>query len=106
MHRTQVYLEDELVAGLQRLARQEGTSMGELIRRGAREVLEQAGGREPWAPSDAIWELFGAIKPAPDGPLEDTSSHADHYLYDALSSEHELRVAETRGRYRVAKPRV
>jgi hypothetical protein len=41
MQRTQIYLEPELSAALERLARKRGTTKASLIRLGARRLLEQ-----------------------------------------------------------------
>lgn len=41
MQRTQIYLEPELAASLDRLARQRGTSRADLIRTAARALVEQ-----------------------------------------------------------------
>ena len=78
MHRTQVYLESDLVAQLQELARREGTSMADLIRRAARRFIQDAEGQDLWAADDPIWGLAGLLT---EGPAEDTSEHVDDYLY-------------------------
>jgi hypothetical protein len=98
MHRTQVYLEQELVDGLQHLARREGTSMGELIRRGARQVLDAAPAIEPWSAEDPIWELLGTGEAGGTG---DVSQRVDEILYGSLLYEEmgdhkpgRLRIAE------------
>src|SRR5438045_2794723 len=93
MHRTQVYLEQALVEGLQRLARREGSSMGELIRRGAWQVLNSAPAIEPWSAEDPIWSLIGMIT---EGEPSDDARHVDEILYGA-PQEHRaprLRIAE------------
>jgi hypothetical protein len=97
MHRTQVYLEQELVDGLQQLARREGTSMGELIRRGARLVVDSAPAIEPWSAEDPIWELLGM---ASGGEPSDTSRRVDEILYDELQRPRpaRLRIAESKPR--------
>lgn len=84
MHRTQVYLDEELVARLQRLARHEGTSMAELVRRAAWRLVQDTDDVELWGTDDSIWRLLGAEQ---GGPSESTSSHVDSYLYDARTVE-------------------
>src|SRR5579862_188033 len=101
MHRTQVYLEDELVAALQRLARREGSSMGELIRRGARQLVQESEQHEPWAANDPIWELVGLAK---GGPPDDGSANADQYLYGEPATPR-LMAAESKATYRVTRRR-
>ncbi len=80
MHRTQVYLEDDLVLGLQRLARQRGTTMAALIRQSARRLLEEAAEPiEPWGANDPIWDLLGMIEKSEPS---DDSMHVDDIVYD------------------------
>jgi hypothetical protein len=101
MHRTQVYLEQDLVAALQRLARQQGSSMGELIRRGARQLVEAAEQHQPWAASDPVWDLVGMVK---GGPPDDGSLNADRYLY-AESARGTRMAAERKATYRPSRQR-
>lgn len=98
MRRTQVYLDEELVAGLQRLARTEGTSMGELIRRGARRLLQETVATEPWGAADPLWDLVGFVS---GGAPDDASLNADRYLYGerADDAQPRARVAEGRAVY-------
>lgn len=100
MHRTQVYLEDDVVESLQRLARAEGTSMGELIRRGARRILEESAGARRWESADPVWELVGLVK---GGRPDDASAKVDSYLYGESATRSSLRVAERPEGYRAGK---
>lgn len=99
MHATQVYLEPDLADALRQQARREGTSMGELIRRGARKVLDEAESAEPWQAGDSIWQMIGAIQDSVPG---DVSRHVDDYLYPR-PRQHEpegyLAVAERPARW-------
>ncbi|MGH2366236.1 MAG: ribbon-helix-helix protein, CopG family [Chloroflexota bacterium] len=96
MARTQVFLETEVLEGLKRLAQEEQTSMGELIRRGARLVLRESGGFTAWGAADPLWELVGL---AQGGPLEDASNKVDDYLYGPRETPRLRRVAEQRAPY-------
>lgn len=55
MHRTQIYLEPDLNAALDRLARRRGTSKADLIRRAARQLLDQ----EETGVADPVLGLIG-----------------------------------------------
>jgi len=97
MERTQVFLEAEVLQGLKRLARAEQTSMGELIRRGARLVLQESGGFAAWGAADPLWELVGL---AQGGPPDDASNHVDRYLYGPREARKLRSVAEQPAPYR------
>lgn len=68
MHRTQIYLQPDLNADLDRLARERGTSKADLIRLAARRFVEQeqAGGEDP---------LLGLIGLGDAGPGRVSEEH-------------------------------
>lgn len=68
MHRTQIYLQPDLNADLDRLARERGTSKADLIRLAARRFVEQeqAGDEDP---------LLGLIGLGDAGPGQVSEEH-------------------------------
>ena len=78
MHRTQLYLDEELVGRLRRLAMDEGTSMAELVRQAAWQLVRGRDDVEPWNKDDSIWRILGTEQ---GGGSDETSSHVDDYLY-------------------------
>lgn len=81
MKRTSLMLPEDLKARAERRARQEGVSLGELIRRSLEERLEAGlpGEEEdPFFADAAVWS----------GPVErDLSRNHDHYLYDGAGHD-------------------
>jgi hypothetical protein len=71
MRRTQVYLEPELVASLDRLARERGTSRAALIRAAAQTLVKQQ-----TSSYGSILELVGMGR----GDAADVSERHDDYL--------------------------
>jgi metal-responsive CopG/Arc/MetJ family transcriptional regulator len=78
MHRTQIYLEPDLSAALDRLARQRGTSRASLIREATRKLLA----REAITEENSILGLIGMGQDT----AGDVSERHDHYL-----AEHTLK---------------
>lgn len=79
MLRTQVCLERELAAGLDRVARVRGTSRAELLRTAARRLLAED--REAYE-RDPIWgivDLAKGLELPKDAPTDVAERH-DHYL--------------------------
>ncbi len=72
MQRTQIYLQPELSAALDRLARERRTSRAELIRLAARRLLEQEGVEE----EDPIMGIVGLMHGGPGN----VSEEHDRYL--------------------------
>ncbi len=77
MQRTQIYLEPELAASLDRIARRRGTSRANLIRVAARQLISE----ENEAPVGSILSLAG-IGHDKDGATDVAERH-DEYLADA-----------------------
>jgi metal-responsive CopG/Arc/MetJ family transcriptional regulator len=77
MQRTQIYLEPELAASLDRIARQRGTSRADLIRTAARQLVSQ----ENETQFGSILSLAG-IGCDKDGATDVAERH-DKYLADA-----------------------
>lgn len=65
MRRTQIYLEPDLSAALDRLARKNRTTRAALVRQAARRLVdeERGGGNE----EDPIWSIVGIGHGPPDG---------------------------------------
>jgi hypothetical protein len=76
MQRTQIYLDPELAASLDRLARQRGTSRAGLIRSAARALVEREEAR-----FGSILDLAG-IGSDPEGKTDVAERH-DEYLAEA-----------------------
>jgi hypothetical protein len=75
MQRTSLMFPDALKAQAQERARQEGISLGELVRQAIEARLEASrpDGQDPFFTDDAVWR----------GPAEsDLARHHDRYLYD------------------------
>lgn len=75
MHRTQVYLPEDLNRALDKLAKQQGTTKAELIRRAATRLVEE----ETPLEQDPIWAIVGIGKSAGGS----VSRKHDRYLADA-----------------------
>jgi metal-responsive CopG/Arc/MetJ family transcriptional regulator len=80
MCRTQIYLPADLIAGLDRLARQRGTSRADLIRLAARQLIE----REENGEEDPILGLIGLGTAGPGR----TSEEHDKVLAEYILATH------------------
>ena len=75
MHRTQIYLPEELNSALDELARAQGTTKADLMRRAAQRLVDE----ETSNVGDPIWGLV-ALGKSPGG---NASERHDRYLADA-----------------------
>jgi hypothetical protein len=79
MVRTQIQLTEDQVKGLKRLAKKQGISFAEIIRRSADRTL-----RENYAPSeDELWERAMKAVGCGHSGLNDVSERHDDYLVEA-----------------------
>jgi hypothetical protein len=78
MRRTQLYLDDEQRKILERLSRETGKSVGQLVREAVDEVYSARKAREaPITAKDPIWRFIGSGK----SRGSDVSARHDWYLY-------------------------
>ena len=63
MKRTQIYLDQDEKRGLQKLARRNGTSMGELVREAVSRYLKTETKRKVLLKDDPVYQLIGAGRP-------------------------------------------
>lgn len=83
MRRTQIYLEPDLSAALDRLARKDRTTRAALIRQAARRLVDEQDGH---AEEDPIWSIVGIGESRPGAPT-DVSERHDQYLVELLLKE-------------------
>ena len=75
MHRTQIYLPEELNQALDELARRRGTTKAELVRRAAQRLVDEELSPE----QDPIWGIVGLG----EGRGGNVSEEHDRYLSEA-----------------------
>lgn len=78
MHRTQIYLPEEMAAALDRLAHQRGTSRADLLREGARRMLDEQA-RSASSDDDPLDALVGIF----DGGPSNAAAEHDQFLADS-----------------------
>ena len=79
MHRTQIYLPDDLTRALDALARERGTSRGGLLREAAQQLVED----ERTTPSFGADPLDAIVGMAGPGGPPDLSERHDDYLVES-----------------------
>ena len=79
MVRTQIQLTEEQAKGLKRLAKKEGISVAEVIRRSVNDTLKEGG-----APSeDELWDRAFEVVGLGRSGMHDVSERHDDYLTEA-----------------------
>lgn len=79
MVRTQIQMTDEQVKDLKRMAKKQGISFAEIMRRSADRTR-----REGYAPSrEELWERFKGAIGCGDSGLHDVAARHDDYLAEA-----------------------
>lgn len=86
MHRTTILLPEELRASAEAVARRQGISLGELIRRQLKVVAKSS--KKKKRSDDPIFRYHARKLPAPDkGAVEDGVANHDKYIAEALEAE-------------------
>ena len=80
MHRTQIYLPDDMTQALDKLAQDQGTSRAELLREAARRFLDERRLVLPFG-EDSLDGILG-IAGRGDGIHEPVSAEHDRYLVE------------------------
>ena len=78
MHRTQIYLPEALNQSLDELARQQGTTKADLMRRAAQRLVDE----ETPIESDPIWGIVGLGARADRESSGNAAEEHDRYLAD------------------------
>ena len=87
MHRTQIYLPEELNSALDELARLRGTTKADLVRRAAQRLVDE----ETPVEQDAIWGLV-ALGKSRSGKASNAAEEHDRHLADAEAARWKRRA--------------
>ena len=85
MHRTTILLPEELRASAEAVARRQGISLGELIRRQLKVVAKSK--KKKKRSDDPLFRYYAKIQPPSADDTDDGALNHDKYLAEAMESE-------------------